>query len=154
MKALSVKEIQRRQEKSVRFLRDVLGDPAQADEIEDESLEDYAERRQIQILKNPNGGNMPRVRLMNPTHFSNARRKPMQENPTSGRAELLARIRELQQENDELQDKLDKVADLAAAPEGDCDESPDDLVDKLNDIIDVVAPEDHPICYYHPHPLM
>ena len=85
---------------------------------------------------------MPKVRLMNPPRFSNARRKPMAENPPSGRSELLARIRELQQENDGLQDKLDKVADLAAAREGDCDESPDELVDKLNEIIDVVAPED------------
>jgi hypothetical protein len=48
----------------------------------------------------------------------------------------------LQAENDELQDKLDRVADLAEAPEDDCDESHDELVDKLNDIIDVVAPED------------
>jgi hypothetical protein len=48
----------------------------------------------------------------------------------------------LQAENDELQDKLDGVADLAEAPEDDCDESHDELVDKLNDIIDVVAPED------------
>ena len=83
---------------------------------------------------------MAKVRLINPPRVSNSRRQSMQLNPQSGRAELLARIRELQEENDELQDKLDKVADLASASEDDCDESHDELVDKLNDIIDIVAP--------------
>jgi hypothetical protein len=142
VKILTLKQLESRKEKAVRFVRDVLSDPDRADEIADESLDDYAERRKIQILQNPNGGNMPRVRLINPPRVSNPRRQAMQANPKSGRGELLARIRELQQENDELQDKLDKIADLAAAPEHDCDESHDDLVDKLNDIIDVVAPED------------
>lgn len=141
-KTLTSDQVSSRKAKAVRFVRDVLGDPDKADEIAHESLEDYAERRKIQILKNPHGGNMPRVRLMNPPRVSNSQRQTVQSNPQSGRAELLARIRELQKENDDLQDKLDKVAGLAAAPEGDSDESPDELVDKLNDIIDVVAPED------------
>ncbi|MBZ5644559.1 MAG: hypothetical protein LAO19_17525 [Acidobacteriia bacterium] len=142
MKTLTRNQLAGRKEKAVRFVSDVLDDPERADEIADESLEDYAERRKIQILKNPHGGNMPRVRLMNPPRISNSRRQTLQPNPQSGRGELLARIRELQQENDELQGKLDKVADLAEAPEGDCDESQNELVDKLNHIIDVVAPED------------
>jgi hypothetical protein len=141
MNALSRDQLKTRKERSVQFVRHVLSDSERADEITDESLEDYCDRRKIPILNNLAGGNVPRVRLMNPPRNSNTRRKPMQENPLSGRSELLARIRELQQENDELQDKLDKVADLAAAPEGDCDESPDELVDKLNEIIDVVVPE-------------
>jgi hypothetical protein len=37
----------------VRFLRNVLGDPVRAAEIEDEALEDYAGRRKFQI-QNPN----------------------------------------------------------------------------------------------------
>ena len=123
-------------------MRDVLGDPDRAEEIADESLEDYADRRKIQILKNPTGGAMPRVSLVNPRRFSNAGRRSTLENPTPGRAELLARIRELKIENDELQDKLDKVAELAEAPEDNRDEAPDELVDKLNDIIDIVSPDD------------
>ena len=85
---------------------------------------------------------MPRVRLINPPHVSNPRRQITQPNPQSGRSELLARIRELQQENNQLQDTLDKVADLAAAPEDGLEEEHNDLVDKLNDIIDVVAPSE------------
>jgi hypothetical protein len=141
-KSLTREQIQSRKDKGVHFVRDVVEDPDRADEIAEESLEDYAERRKIQIVANPRGGSMARVRLINPPRVSNSRRKMMQANPQSGRAELLARIRELQEENDELQDKLDKVADLAAAPDDAQDEDPDELVDALNDIIDVVAPCD------------
>jgi hypothetical protein len=142
VKTLTREQVEGRKEKAVRFVRDVLGDSDRADEIADENLEDYANRRNIQILANPHGGSMARVRLINPPHVSNTQRRTMQANPQSGRAELLARIRELQEENDQLQDKLDKVADLAAAPEDGRDEEPDELVDALNDIIDVVAPSE------------
>jgi hypothetical protein len=142
VKVLTRVQLEGRKEKAERFVRDVLSDPDRADEIADESLEGYAERRKIQIMTNPHGGYMARVRLINPPHISNSRRRTLESNPQSGRSELLARIRELQKENDELQDKLDKVAELAEAPDEDCDESHDELVDKLNDIIDVVAPED------------
>lgn len=135
-------QLETRKEKAVRFVENVLDDPSRADEIADESLESYAQRRQIQIVENPNGDLMPRVRLINPPHVSNPRRQITQPNPQSGRSELLARIRELQQENNQLQDTLDKVADLAAAPEDGLEEEHNDLVDKLNDIIDVVAPSE------------
>ena len=78
---------------------------------------------------------MPQVRVVNTRQQGFA-------NPRWGRAELLARIRELQEENDQLQDTLDRVADLAAAPEDGSDESHDELVDKLNDIIDTVTGEE------------
>lgn len=142
MKTLTRKQLEGRREKAVRFVRDVLGDPDRADEIADENLEDYAERRQIQFVENPHGGLMPRVRLINPPRVSNSMRQMKQPNPQTGRSELLTRIRELQQENDQLQDTLDKVADLAAAPEDGSEEEHDDLVDKLNEIIDVVAPSE------------
>jgi hypothetical protein len=54
VKALSRDQLQARKEKAVRFVRDVLGDPDRAEEIEEESLEDYAERRKI-TLTNPSG---------------------------------------------------------------------------------------------------
>jgi hypothetical protein len=81
-----------------------------------------------------------RVGVINPFRSSNPRPQAKQQNPQAGRAELLARIRELQKENDRLQDTLDKVADLAAAPEDGREEDHDVLVDKLNDIIDMVSP--------------
>jgi hypothetical protein len=52
VKSLTRNQLQGRKEKAVRFTRDVLGDPDRADEIEDEGLEDYAERRRI-ALSNP-----------------------------------------------------------------------------------------------------
>lgn len=82
---------------------------------------------------------MAKVKVVNPRRVSNPRGQIQQANPQAGRSELLARIRELQQENDQLQDTLDKVADLAAAPEDGSDEDHDELVDKLNDIIDTVS---------------
>jgi hypothetical protein len=45
-------EVRKRQEKAVRFLRDVVGDDDRADEVEDESVEDYADRKHL-VLKNP-----------------------------------------------------------------------------------------------------
>jgi hypothetical protein len=38
-------QLQARKEKAIRFTQDVLGDPDRAEEIAEESLEDYAERR-------------------------------------------------------------------------------------------------------------
>jgi hypothetical protein len=37
-------KVQAKKDKAVRFVRDVLDDPDRAEEIEDESLEDYAGR--------------------------------------------------------------------------------------------------------------
>ena len=82
-------------------MRDVLGDPDRADEIEDESLESYAARRTIEILDNPKG-----VRRM------------------ATKQELLEQIRELEDENSELQNQLDAVADIVAS--GDEDEEDED----------------------------
>ncbi len=90
-------ELERRKAQAVRFTRDVLDDPDKAAEIEDESLQDYAERRRVE-LTNPKGV------------------KPM---TASTRRELLERIDELETENEELQSQLDEVADIVAPPEED-----------------------------------
>lgn len=97
MKTLTRERPERRKAQAVRFTRDVLGDDDRADEIEDESLQDYADRRRIQ-LANPRG-----VRTM----------------AIKTRRELLDRIEELEGENEELQSKLDEVADLVAPDEDD-----------------------------------
>lgn len=139
MKTLTRKQVQDRKEKAERFVRDVLDDPERADEIADGSLEEYAEGRKIQIAESPRGGSMAKIKVFNPHRASNPRRQMTQENPQAGRSELLARIRELQEENDKLQDTLGKVGDLAAAPKDGRDEDHDELVDKLNDIIDTLS---------------
>ena len=53
MKTLTRKQLESRKAQAVRFTRDVLGDEDRAQEIEDEPLEDYAERRHIEMV-NPN----------------------------------------------------------------------------------------------------
>ena len=42
-------QVEARKEKAVRFLRDVVQDYDRADEVEDESVEDYADRKRLVI---------------------------------------------------------------------------------------------------------
>ena len=105
VKALTPEQLQARKEKAVRFVRDVLQDPDRADEIEDESLEDYAARRRIQILNPTRGRTMPT------------------------KQELLDQIRELEDENSELQDQLDAVADIVAPADEDEEDEGEDATE-------------------------
>jgi hypothetical protein len=100
MKQLTRDQVESRKEKAVRFVRDVVGDPGRADEIEDESLEDYAERRKFQIT-NPNL----------------KRRTKM---PSNSRTKA-----DLEDENQELRDQLDAINDILNAGDDD-DEDVDD----------------------------
>jgi hypothetical protein len=52
MKTLTRKQLEARKAQAVRFVRDALGDDDMADDIEDESFEDYAGHRHIK-LANP-----------------------------------------------------------------------------------------------------
>lgn len=104
MKSLTRQQVESRKAQAVRFTRDVLDDPDRADEIEDESLEDYAERRRIR-LANPKG-----VRKM----------------PVQTRRELLERIEELEGPNEDLQSRLDEIADLVAPDEDEGNEDEDE----------------------------
>ena len=107
MKAFTREQLQSRKERAVRFVRDVLGDDDKADDIEDESLEDYAEHRHIKIA-NPKGV----TRMAAPT-----------------RQQLLDRVEELETENEDLQSRLDEIADIIGDDEDedtDTDEGEDD----------------------------
>lgn len=107
MKILTRKQLTARKAQAVRFVRDVLGDDDKADDIEDESLEDYAGHRHIKLI-NPKGA----------THMAA---------PT--RQELLDRIEELETENEDLQSQLDQIRDII----GDDDEEEDDEDDQGED---------------------
>jgi hypothetical protein len=100
MKTLTRKQLESRKAKAVRFTRDVLGDDDRASEIEDESLEDYAKRKRIQI-SNPRG-----VKLM----------------AVPTRRELIDRIKELEEENEDMQERLDEIADLVGEEEEEGDD--------------------------------
>jgi hypothetical protein len=111
-KQLTEEEAQARKDKAVRFVRDALDDPDHADDLEDEGLYDWAERKRIQIVNegepkmaNGNGSNDPRTK-----------------------GELLDEIDSLQQQVDDLNDTLDSIMDLAGGgtPEDDDDDYDDD----------------------------
>jgi cell shape-determining protein MreC len=108
MKPLTRAQLEGRKEKAVRFTRDVLGDPARAAEIEAESLEDYAERR--------------KVKLINPTNRSTV----IMAKTTKTKADLAAELSDLQDENQELRDQLDVIADIVAPADEDEDDDDDD----------------------------
>ena len=85
--------------KAVRFVREVLDDNDRADEIEDETPEEYAERKGIQILENPSDSRLqPESRASMPT-----------------KEELEERLAELEQQNQTLHDKLDSILDIAVS---------------------------------------
>ena len=90
-------QLEKRKARAVRFTRDVRDEPDRAEEIEDESLEDYAEHRRITL--------------------SNRNRKGVRRMAIQTRRELLERIEELETENEELQGQLDEIADIVTPGE-------------------------------------
>jgi len=90
MKTLTRQQLESRKAQAARFARDVREDDELADQIEEESLEDYAQKRHIK-LSNPKG-----VRKM----------------PVRTRRELLDRITELEEQNEELQGQLDEIKEI------------------------------------------
>jgi len=102
MKTLSREQLERRKAQAVSFAREVREDDDLADAIDDETLEEYAEKRHIHLV-NPKG----------------ARKMAIQT-----RRELTDRIKELEEENETLQEekealegRLEEIADLAAEEE-------------------------------------
>lgn len=104
MKTLTRKQLKARKAQAVRFVRDVLDDDDKADDIEDASLEDYAEHRHIK-LTNPKGA----------THMAALTRQ-----------ELLDRIEELETENEDLQSQLDQIRDIVEDDDEDGDMDTDE----------------------------
>ena len=129
MKTLTRKQREARKANAVRFTRDVLGDPERTDQIEDESLEEYAERRHVLIV-NLKGANLMEVRtrrelleriqqLEKEKENLQKLKNPKGTNPAAvaSKRELLERIQELEEENENLQSQLDEIADIVAPEE-------------------------------------
>ena len=92
MKALTREQLEKRKGKAVRLARDVREDDELADEIENESLEEYAEHRHIRLL---NPGPRPL-----PDRILRQRRKPnMRRNPP--------KVAELEEQLDSMQESVD-----------------------------------------------
>jgi hypothetical protein len=109
VKSLTREQLQSRKDKAVRFVRDVLDDPERASEIEDEDLEDYADRRHIELI--------------------NPRRTKSMANGGNGRTkqDLMDEIADLQAENQDLQDQLDAIVDIVSPEEEDEEDDDDDM---------------------------
>jgi hypothetical protein len=110
VKTLTREQLQRRKEKAVRFVRDVIGDPDRAAEIEQEDLSDYAERRKI--------------RLSNP-------QKRKESMPTN--KQLQKRIRDLEEENQDLTEQLEAIADIVNPEDDESDDDDTDDTDESED---------------------
>jgi len=108
VKRLTREQVQGRKEKAARFTETVLGDAERAQEIRDESLEDYAARRKFKIA--------------NPRRRATMARKTV-EDYRAEIADLKGEVAELSEENETLQDQLDRVAEIASGEE---DEEEDD----------------------------
>lgn len=110
MKRLTREQVEARKEKAARFTETVLGDSDRADDIRDESLEEYAQRRRFEIIN-------PSRRCIMPRGDSDPRRKEIKD--------LKAQIRELEEENESLQDQLETIAEIVAPNESEDDEDPE-----------------------------
>lgn len=131
-KFMTREQAQTSKDRAARFVLNVLQDPDGAQAIEDESLDDWVERKKI-TLTNPHRG--PRLKVL-----TNYNLEEIMANETM--AELLEKIKDLKEENedlraenDDLADQLDAIGDIIA-DEGD---TADDLADQLAAIDDIVA---------------
>jgi len=98
-KTFTREQLESRKDKAVRFTRDVLGDAERASEIEDESLDDYAARRHMQ--------------LSNPERRHIVPRKTV-DDYRAEIAELKDEVKELEDENEDLQEQLDQISEIVA----------------------------------------
>jgi hypothetical protein len=114
VKRLTREQIQTRKDQAVRFTRDVVGDPERAEEIADESLEAYAERRGFEITN-------PRRRAIMPRKTIEDYRDEV--------ADLKDQLADLEEENEGLQEQLDEIREILAPEEeeAESDEGDDDL---------------------------
>ena len=95
----------------MRFTMDVLGDPERAEEIEAESLDDYAARRHMQ-LSNP----------LNCEERRHSMPRKTIDDYKNEVADLKAEVQELEEENESLQEQLDQIVDIASGEEEEDDE--------------------------------
>ena len=110
MKYLTRSEAETKRQKAVDFLQRIGNDDL-ADEFDDMSPEEYAERKGAEILENPQ------------------RRRPMAKGRKTAAdleaeiADLQEQVGDLEEENESLQAQLDQVADIVS---GDEDEEEED----------------------------
>jgi cell shape-determining protein MreC len=108
---MSLDAIERKQAKAVQFLRDVVDDPDKADEFEAMSPEEYAEHKGIEIAES------------NPAYV----RLQLGRRPDVTKQDMEDRITELEEENEDLQSRLDSISDIVQPVEGAEDECGEEM---------------------------
>src|SRR2546426_1138938 len=109
-KAWTYEQAQDRKEKAERAARDLQGDDERADEIAAMSVEDYAADRGKEIINPQLGGSMKRK-----VSAEEVRDNPVAaalntaERALGKQQELYSQIRDLERQNEALQDKLDEI---------------------------------------------
>jgi predicted RNase H-like nuclease (RuvC/YqgF family) len=111
MKRLTRHQIQGRKEKAVRFLETVLGDPERAQQVRDESIEEYAERRKFEIAN-------PRSKRM-------AKRRKTAPELEAEIDDLKDQVSELEEENEALAGQLDEIQEILEPEEEEEEEDQD-----------------------------
>ena len=124
-KELSYAQVEDRKRRAEQFLRDVKQDDDRADEVSDESVESYAQRRGFDIVDNPETRSLKVA------------------NANMSKDELLDYIDELESENSDLQDTLDSIQDLISAPATDDDTDTADDADDDDAAVNAAAADDY-----------
>jgi len=102
VKRLSREQVATRKEQAARFTETALGGPRRADEIRDESVEEYARRRGFEIT--------------NPQRRNIMARKTTRDY-RGEIADLKEQVADLQDENESLQERLDSIVEVASGEE-------------------------------------
>ncbi len=125
-KVLTREQAQTSKDRAARFVLNVLQDSDGAQAIEDESLDDWAERKKI-TLTNPRPNPPRRCTLIHEGKENNmATKKPTMADVLEENERLKQENDDLSSEVDDLNDQLDQVADIVAGDEEDEEEDGDD----------------------------
>ena len=122
-KRLTLDQVERKREKAVRFLEDVVRDPEKAAEFDSMTTAEYADHKGIEIAENPGrmgkhpGQADPGGRLVT-LNFD--------EESEMTKPELEGKIAELEEEIEDLNSRLDSVLQIVTPGEADADKEDDE----------------------------
>ena len=128
-KAVTREEAERRQAQAVQFTRDVVGDPALADEIESLTAEEYAARKGFQLVNPTNGEEV------NDTMSTQMTRTSQQPDVDAKLDRIIEQLRSIStarranptgEQSEDVGAKLDKIITLLEEPRRDRAKNPSD----------------------------
>ena len=148
-KTWTYEQAQSKKDQAERFARDVLEDDDLGDELEDSSVEEYAERRGVELVNSEKGESTMRKKNGSRSKGTTAGAAVAEarENPTIAALEtatkaldkqnqLQARVRELEAEVDEQDKLLDSIIDII--DDDDPNFKPSERLEEIGDLF----PED------------